>query len=93
MAPKNRRRAELEALAAEIAGLVAAPRGSADADGRAEPSDSAQRHDFEKLLHDVEETLAAAAEDLEHIVVSHPLAALAAGVLLGIVIGRVLRRS
>jgi len=45
------------------------------------------------MLHDFEDTLSDAAEDAEDIVISHPLAAVAAAFLLGLVIGRVVGRS
>jgi ElaB/YqjD/DUF883 family membrane-anchored ribosome-binding protein len=96
METKKRRRAELDELAAELKGETA------DAASRADPVDPAHEqhtgegtdaHDYRAILRDLEHKLCEAAEDAEHIVVAHPLAAVAAAFLLGLMIGRMGGRS
>lgn len=95
MAAKDERRAELDALAAGLAGgsTAGARNGSAPAESAAAAPRSERAPNFDSIIHDLEETLAAAAEDAEHIVASHPLAALALAFTLGLVIGRISRRG
>jgi len=96
MAKKDQRRAELDALAVELAGPAAAAAGRTHAAGEnsaPEQPDRDDATDFEKILRDIEEKFAITAQDIEEIVASHPLAALGAAFLLGLVIGRVTRRG
>jgi hypothetical protein len=96
MAAKKPRRAELDELAAELKGTAAGAGSSADAlnsAGEPHADDGAGAHDYRAILRDLERKLADAADDAEHIVVSHPLAAVAAAFLLGWLIGRMGGRS
>jgi hypothetical protein len=91
MAPKKRPRAELDALAAGLARPD--PTDPPHPDHGRPDRGGTEPHEFDAILRDLEIRLAAAAEDAEHIVASHPLASLAAAFLLGLVIGRAARRS
>jgi hypothetical protein len=88
MARKTPHRAELDELQAELASPASGRPGSADASdaGDAGP-------DLAALLHELQDKLSEAAEDVEGIVVSHPLAAVALALLVGIVIGRAVTRG
>jgi ElaB/YqjD/DUF883 family membrane-anchored ribosome-binding protein len=96
METKKRRRAELDELAAELKGTAAGAAGRADPfDAADEPNtgEGADAHDYRATLRDLERKLSEAAEDAEHIVVAHPLVAVAAAFLLGLMIGRMGGRS
>jgi ElaB/YqjD/DUF883 family membrane-anchored ribosome-binding protein len=88
MARKTPHRAELDELQAELASPASGRPGSADASdaGDAGP-------DLAALLRELQDKLSEAAEDVEGIVVSHPLAAVAVALLVGIVIGRAVTRG
>ncbi len=95
METKKRRRAELDELAAGLKRAAASTSSGADPDGADEQPDARNvgARDYRAILHDLERTLTEAAEETEHIVVSHPLAAVAAAFLLGFMIGRMGGRS
>jgi hypothetical protein len=87
-------RAELDALQAALVRPTGEPTDSAT--GR-QQADAAPDHvwagEVEKLVHELQGKLSEAAEDAESIVISHPFAALASALLLGIAIGRLMRRN
>lgn len=88
MARKTPHRAELDELQAELASPAPGRPGGADASdvGDAGP-------DLAALLRELQDKLSEAAEDVEGIVVSHPLAAVAVALLVGIAIGRAVTRG
>jgi ElaB/YqjD/DUF883 family membrane-anchored ribosome-binding protein len=83
-------RAELHALAAELAQPGAGRALPAD-DDHAKPSGEGSA-DLEKLIGELQGKLSDAANDAEEIITAHPLAAVASALLLGIVIGRLMGR-
>lgn len=104
MPRKDPLRAEIDKLQAELqrAGAEppeggepghAIPESSPAATGGVDSAayDSAA-FDVEQFLRDLQGTLAAAADDAEETVVSHPLVAVSAAFLLGVLIGRFSRR-
>jgi hypothetical protein len=88
MAKRELRRAELNELATELARpqrhQAVPPIASGD------PPDRAL--EIEKLIHELQGKLGDAADDAEQLVTTHPLAAVASALLLGIVIGRMMGR-
>ena len=95
METRKRRRAELDELAAALKGAAANGRGNAEPSSAAgEPGEGGTGADDDRaILRDVERAFSAAAEGTEHIVASHPLAAVAAAFLLGLMVGRMGGRS
>jgi ElaB/YqjD/DUF883 family membrane-anchored ribosome-binding protein len=96
METKKRRRAELDELAAELKGTTAeaaSPADPVDSAGDQNAGGGTDAHDYRATLRDLERKLSEAAEDAEHIVVAHPLVAVAAAFLLGLMIGRMGRQS
>jgi len=95
MARKTPHRAELDELQAELASPASGRPGGADTSD-AKPDRAAaqdQPYDLAALLHELQDKLSEAAEDVEGIVVSHPLAAVAVALLVGIAIGRAVTRG
>jgi len=98
MARKTPHRAELDELQADLASPAPGRPGSADASDAkdAGPDRGAapdQPYDLAALLRELQDKLSEAAEDVEGIVVSHPLAAVAVALLVGIAIGRAVTRG
>src|SRR5580692_5961768 len=98
MARKTPNRAELDELQAELASPPSGRRGGADASDakNAKPNRGAaadQPYDLAAMLRELQDKLSEAAEDVEGIVVSHPLAAVAVALLVGIAIGRAVTRG
>jgi len=85
MAKKRSVKAELGDLKAELSHSA----GDSHADAEAK---TAPRHEAETLLRDLEACLGKAGEEAEDLVVRHPLAAVAAAFLLGILAGRMVGR-
>jgi hypothetical protein len=88
MAKREPHRAELTELATELARpqrhQAVPPTASGDRPDRA--------LEIEKLIRELQGKLADAADDAEQLVTTHPFAAVASALLLGIVIGRMMGR-
>jgi len=87
MMAKQHRNAELDELHADLARLSAA-------EGDAPSTDKPDWvEDVDKVAREWHAKLAEASEDVEDVVRAHPLAAISAALLLGIIIGRVMGRA
>ncbi len=101
MAKNDLHRAELDKLRAELAapGPAGGPRAreakthTPEAGPHRAAAEPNPIHDLAAMLHEVQDKLADAAEDMEDIVITHPLAAVAAAFLLGLVVGRIVGRT
>lgn len=96
MARNDSLRAELDTLQAELTRPAVEPPGKVGTKHRNDRgSDRADTPalDIERVLHELESTLSAAAEDAEETVASHPLAAVGIAFLLGILVGRMSGRG
>ena len=85
MAKKHSLHAELGELRSELSRAAAAAEAAVEKSGI--PNDA------EKLLHELQASLAKAGEEAEDLVAAHPLATVAAGFLLGLLAGRMLGRA
>ena len=92
MPKRDRHRAELRELASELARPAAQPRTTGAANASGDQANAEAALDVEKLLRELQSKLSEAADDVEHVVRVHPLAAVASALLLGIVIGRIMGR-
>jgi hypothetical protein len=88
MARKPPHRAELDELQAELASPAPGRPAGADTSGAKDAGP-----DLAALLHEFQDKLSEAAEDVEGLVISHPLAAVAVALLVGIAIGRAVTRG
>ncbi len=91
MARQDARHEELDRLRAELAGACRPLTEASAADERPEPRDG-QPYDYAELLTELQGRFADAVDDLEEVVTSHPLAAMAVALVAGIAIGRRLGR-
>jgi len=85
MARKRSVKSELGDLQAELHRTTEAEKATAEAEA-AQPSEA------ETLLHELEACLGKAGDEAEDLVARHPLAAVAAAFLLGILAGRMMGR-
>jgi ElaB/YqjD/DUF883 family membrane-anchored ribosome-binding protein len=84
MAKKRSVKSELGDLQAQLK--------RAEAETPAAEPEAAAKSEAERLLHELESHLGKAGEEAEELVKHHPLAAVAAAFLLGLLAGRVLGR-
>lgn len=85
MAKKRTVKSKLGDLQAEL-------KQSAQTEAAAAEAEAAPQSEIETLLHELEACLGKAGDETEELVTRHPLAAVGAAFLLGIVIGRMVRR-
>jgi hypothetical protein len=91
MARQDARREELDRLRAELAAAGQPGPDLSAADEQPEPHDG-QPYDYAEMLTEVQNRFADAVDDLEDVVTSHPLVAMAVALVAGIAIGRRLGR-
>jgi ElaB/YqjD/DUF883 family membrane-anchored ribosome-binding protein len=91
MARQDARREELDRLRAELAAAGQAGSDLSATDEQPEQRDG-QPYDYAELLTELQDRFADAVDDLEDVVTSHPLAAMAVALVAGIAIGRRLGR-
>ena len=86
MARQDARREELDRLRAELAAACQPGPDLPAADEQPEPRDG-QPYDYAELLMELQGRFADAVDDLEDVVTSHPLAAMAVALVAGIALG------
>ena len=84
--------AKKRSVKSKLGDLQAELNQSAQTEAAAAEAETAPLGEIETLLHELESCLVKAGDEAEELVTRHPLAAIGAAFLLGILVGRMVRR-